>query len=122
MKVGDVYRKHYYGQLITITDIGDRITYQDCWGNKYKRIRRTFERDFTPVDMTLFRQKTIEIKDLEYCDVHSDYGEYGLCFHCPICKNKIIHSEFGTNPDDMQCECREWKVEIKAIGRKKSAG
>ena len=111
MNIGDIYKRGH--TLVTVVGIGDKVEYL-MYGKKRKRLRHTFERDFTPVDMGLATARTIEVTEMEHCEVHSDAGRNGMCFVCPVCGVEVVDAPYGWW--SMNCHCRRWTVEHRAIG------
>ena len=123
MKLGDIYLRKRERHLAVITGLTDtHVIYSKTnsgkrYGRNCKRMVATVLRDYDAVDMAIFNKPEIEVTDFEWCDVHSDAGRYGLEFKCPICGGRLTYAEYGWW--GMSCDCREWRVEIKATGHKR---
>jgi len=113
MRKNDVYTDKF-GSFVRILSIGDKIEYL-LNGKKYKRLKRTFEKDFEVVDMDILRQDKIYANDIHGCRVHDDFGSYGISFRCPVCGVEMV---FTFDNREFECNCRKWIIDIDCIGLK----
>lgn len=115
VKEGSLYRDgSSFIEVISVK--GNTVEYRH-FGSKKKLLEKNFQKRFIPVNMDQHAKEEIIVDSLKHCEVNSDAGGHGLSFECPVCNTEVIYAPNAWWK--MECPCRTWGVEIKAIGYKK---